>query len=205
MSAFANLVPAACLQRQARGKRRNVWLCAALGGLFLLTAFWALGAHRAAAVERLGRERDDAQARFEALERALTGSLAKRDELAASFEQLSALRHPQPWSRRLAALTRHAPPRVVLTALTSEAKPTRAPRGPAATTDAHGQRNAIPSTVTVRGMALDHEALIRLIRAMERIEDFADVELVRASREPYRNDFAIAFELSCLVQEEARP
>ena len=205
MSAFMNLVPDACLQRQARGKRRNVWLGAGLSCVVLLLAFWALGAHRAAAAERLGHTLDDARARLETMEQALTSGLAKRDALTASFDQLSALRHPQPWSRRLAALTRRAPPRVVLTALTSEAKPTRAPRGQAGTTDAHGQRNAIPSTVTVRGMALDHEALIRLIRAMERIEDFADVELVRASREPYRNDFAIAFELSCLVQEETRP
>ena len=51
MSDLANLVPAACLQRQARSNRRNVWLCVALGGVLVLVALWGLGAHRAAAAD----------------------------------------------------------------------------------------------------------------------------------------------------------
>ena len=210
MNLATNLVPAACLEKHVRRMRRNVWLGIGVTGAFAVLVLWAWGTYEAVAADRFRRQLDDARARLGSTERALTSDLAKRGELLAALDQLSALRHPQLWSNRLATLTRTAPLQVVLTELRAEAGHDRG-----ATASALGRRNRgssakdaraeeharSPHTVFVKGLAFDHEALIRLIRAIEEIEDFDEVEMVRATREPYRSAFAIAFELKCRVKD----
>jgi hypothetical protein len=55
-------------------------------------------------------------------------------------------------------------------------------------------------TMTLRGLALDHPALIQFIRTVEDSREFGKVELVRATREPYRSGLAVMFELRCPVE-----
>ena len=208
-----NLIPLACLRRQARVRRRNVWGLVFSGAVVLVLGLWLIRAHHGGATGRLRGELSEAQARLLALTGHLESSRAERNVLLERLHQLSALRCPQPWAERLATLTRQAPPQVVLSELSARVGPLRSPTpsarvpsSPAAAGEALEGKDdgVVPSAVSVAGFAVDHGALIRLIETMHDIEGFGEAELVRAIRKPYRNGFAIAFELQSDRREAVR-
>ena len=55
--------------------------------------------------------------------------------------------------------------------------------------------------VRLLGYALDHAALIQLLNTLQGSPDWQQVELVRATSEPYAGQTAVAFEFDCRSEE----
>jgi hypothetical protein len=54
-----------------------------------------------------------------------------------------------------------------------------------------------PQTLQVSGFALDHNALIQLLSALQALREFGKVELLRATSEDVRGSTWVAFEIVC--------
>jgi hypothetical protein len=58
--------------------------------------------------------------------------------------------------------------------------------------------------VRLEGLALDHTGLIQLLHTLQNSADWENVELVRATTEPYAGRSVVAFEFDCRTAELAK-
>jgi hypothetical protein len=167
----------------------------------LIAAGWSVQRAAAAVVARLSYEVAALEVQRTEAQRRLVNAGAQRSQLLARLQTVASARRPQPWAQRLTALTREAPQGIFLTAVTiaeGDRSPAAGPLGPA-------ERNLSPSgrqSVRLLGYALDHGALIQLLNTLQNLPGWQQVELVRATAEPFRRGSAVAFELACQTQED---
>lgn len=210
MNRSVNLVPLVRLQDQGRIRRRTRWLGIGALLVLLLIAGWGVQRMALGAVNRLTTAVGALQVQRTEIQRRLLAAAAQRTRLLEQLKAIATARHPQPWPRRLVTLTRVVPEGVFLTSVdvsTPEgagvAVSTPAPRtgspppGPAPAPPL----NARPQVVHLRGYAVNHDALVELLNAVQKLPDWTHVELVRANLEPRRDGNAVAFELDCRAAE----
>lgn len=215
MSCSINLIPVARLHFRARARRRTAWF-----GVWTVLGVgavcgWTLQHAATGAVARLAGQVDALEVQRTELQRRMSAAALQRTQLIKQLETIAAARRPQPWARRLVTLTQVAPEGVFLTSL-NVATPGGDPSpGAAAVSQGSGARAQSPAAllrqeprlsraqvVHVLGYAVDHAALIQFVNALQKLPDWQQVELVRATLEPYRAGSAVSFELDCRTQEE---
>jgi Tfp pilus assembly protein PilN len=219
MNCTVNLVPLAQLHARARARRRAGWLvvCAAAGLLVVSGRAFQFAA--ANGLQRLADEVSELDVQRSEMQRRLVAAGKRRAELTDQLRIVAQARRPQPWAARLLALTREAPEGVFLTAIevnsraagaargkevAGSARPTVPPAGGAAKEGiALPKLPAEAHSVRLRGLAVDHGALLQFLNALQGLSGWEHVELVRATQEVYRNGSAVAFELACDIEESA--
>jgi hypothetical protein len=209
MICTVNLLPESCRNAQRRALRRNAWFGVGLvAGVLVVGAWIALHASDRA-ILRFRRELAGLQARQSDLDRRLTLALQRRNRLADRGRALAALQQEEHFPGQLLNLSRLAPDGVVLTEIVARppgagwapaGRGAEAQRGvgPGATARSAGQD---PLAVQMRGFAIDHDELERLIEALQQIPHWENVKLLRAAREPYQTGMALAFSLECRPEE----
>ena len=213
MTCAVNLLPESCHNARRRAVRRSVWVVVATAASMLLVCAWVMGRATNYALLRLERELDSVQVRQSELGRQLTLATVTRNDLARRARALLALRQEQAVPEQLLTLTSRAPNGVVLTEIRAApaAETGRSARSraaaPSAEIGAEGPHEKPPSLlVHMSGYALEHDELTRLIDILQSADvgrRWEQVELLRAAREPYRGDEALAFRLECRQAEGA--
>jgi len=210
MRCSVNLLPAVHLHARARARRRAGWvtLCAACGAL--VAGGWVVQHLAGRALARLASRAGELDARTAEVQRRLVAAHTERGELLARLETVAQARRPQPWPPRLLQLTQTAPEGVFFThfsATSTDAHtpnpgvPARAVPSPQAGSTGPGERAPLVQAVRIMGYAVDHAALIQLLNTLQNQRDWQQVELVRATLEPYQSRLAVAFEFDCRTQE----
>ena len=212
MSCSVNLVPTAQLHARARGRRRTAWASACTIGALLLGGGWTVQYFATRALGRLSGHVRTLEVQRSEMGRQFVTASSERDELLERLQVIAAARRPQPWARHLTQLARETPEGVFLTQMTvtslSGARPgatggrrSALARAPTAPTESAGP---VGQSVRLLGYALDHASLIQLLDTIKRFPEWDQVELVRATLEPYRAGMVVAFELDCHTAEEQR-
>ncbi len=213
MNCSVNLVPRNKLHTRRRARRRASWIsvcltAAAVGGLGVAMQFTARRAmaHIEDETEALTARRNEIRAQLATKHEAET-------ELIGRLQTVAAAHRPQPWPRRLLALSERLPESIFLSVVQisppeRKAGPDRSiPRARASREGA--QPHPVmpdlapqPQTVKLRGFAMDHSELLQFIRLLQGMPDWQEVKLVRATREPYGLGQAVRFELACRTAVE---
>lgn len=229
MTSGVNLVPMAQRLARTRVRRRVVWSGVGLALAILVASAWAIEVSAARGLHRLSDRVMATEHRRAEIQRRLALAETQRQDALDALQTLAAARRPQPWARRWVTLTAAAPEGVFLTALTlSEVKSDPRSGGRETGRDAGrtgltgrdagrigretgrdaGRTQAAPEAprgareVLLRGYALDHGALIQLLHTLQNLPGWHQVELIRATSEPFRAGHAVAFELACATQED---
>jgi len=212
MSCSVNLVPVARLHARRRARRGRIWLGFCSGLFLLLATAWAAERTAASALARLGDTVSGLELRRTEVQRRLVLAEQQRMRLIEQLQTVAGARRPQVWPSRLVALMRETPPGVFLTGLhidpSSEPevaeKPPANPTTHAASATPEARRSATP--VRLVGYAVSHDALLQFLHALQSAADGApawhQVELIRATQEPYQAGLLVAFELACRVEKE---
>ena len=211
MNYSVNMVPQASLQAQARAHRLVRWIAACVLAALLLTAGWVVQYTATAGLAELDDRLSDLGVQRIKADAHLVSAKRRRAELAQQLQIVAATRRPQPWARRLANLTEAAPDGVLITRISidtpaplTERKESKKPREPnekqpaPAISDTGNARQH----VRIEGHALDHGTLIQLVNSIERIPEWQDVELIRATQQRCGAALVIAFELACHCSHE---
>lgn len=215
MICAVNLLPESCHAARHRLVRRNAWSVVVLCAGVLVFGTWIALRATDRSVHRLNREHESLQAKQSELDRQLTLAIRSRNELAQRARALTALRQELALPQQLLTLAREAPEGVVLMEIQSlvqagdrslASPPTTSPRAGSGTAGAQalqrpGGRGPEPPVVQMTGYAVDHDQLTRLIEALQRIEHWEQIELLRVNREPYLGGMALAFRLECRQAE----
>ena len=214
MICSVNLVPEACRNARRRAVRRSVWTVVATTAGMLLVCAWVSGRATSNALVRLDRELAGVQMRQSELELQRALATPTRNDLARRARALLALRQEQAAPEQLLNLSSRAPDGVVLTEIRAEppmetGRPARQRAATASVsstgTDAQAPREGAPSLlVHMCGYAIEHSELTRLIDVLQSTENgryWDHVKLLRAAREPYGRDDALAFHLECRQAE----
>lgn len=198
-----NLVPVDRLRSSSRRRRRNAWavavalgaVCAVIPGIARLRTERAVALLHAKLTEVLSQQID--------LNRRLTAARGERTDRAEELKGLLALRRRTDWSGWLAHLSERAPEGVVLTEFLADPSVQLAVRARNSALGGRTQKPADGNNTAViarlAGFAQDHEELAKLMKALENVPDCGGVELTNATRQPYRNGFAVAFQLECQI------
>lgn len=211
MTATLDLLPESCHSARRRMVRRNAWtVVVTIAGLLLAGAWLALRVSDRV-IEQSNRELGAVQVRQSELDRQLTLATVARNDLAERGRVLSTLRQEQLLPEQLLALSAQAPDGVVLTEIGAE--PALGPRRRSRRQAGASRVGAVEATgdgprqessslaVRMRGYAVDHNELTRLIDVLQRVPQWERVELLRAAREPYRDGEALGFQLECQPME----
>lgn len=205
MTPSVNLLPQAYLR--TRRHRQGFRLGVAIGiGLLLVELGIGLMLH-----VRTGRAREllAEAAEAEATAAALKPKLLAPVERAAALEQqvalASELRATHYWSRLLGLLAEAAPPRVVLSTVSTEPPKCPVPRAlpvrrsTGVTSEEEPEPPPLPSVtaVVVTGYAVGHDDLSTFVVALQASDAFASIDLRNARRADFMSRDAIAFELHC--------
>jgi Tfp pilus assembly protein PilN len=209
MSCSVNLVPAARVRARAFARRCRAWVVICAGSALLVGVGWSAQYLTGRALARLHARTSALEGQRAAAQQRLAAADERRAQLTARLKLIAAARREQPWAARLAELARTVPEGVFLTQLNISPKPSgpeglavaargaasagQAPAQPAVTSPAHDVR--------LMGYALDHAALIQLLNTLQASPDWQQVELVRATSEPYAGQTAVAFEFDCRSEE----
>jgi len=211
MKCSVNLVPLVRRQALKRSRRRSMWVIVC--GLTAVLLFTGWGVQRSATATTV-RQRGELEAlnvqRGE-VQRRLGLANEERERLLERLETLGRARPAKPWATQLAALTQRAPEGVCLTSLRIEppsetaAAPTARRETPAAERGTPPPAAEAPSVtkqmVRLKGYALDHGQLIQMLNVLQSLRGWREVELVRATAEPFAGSHAVAFEFACEVEE----
>lgn len=208
MNCSVNLVPRSRRFARARVRRRNGWTVACIALAVLVCVGWGLERVATGALATLEHDVSRIDARRTNVQNRLEAADELRTLLLAQLETVCAARRPQPWAGRLVQLTTEAPPGILLTAITigssgGEAMVSRGSRPPTESRrNAAGQSAQAKQQQAVRlvGYALDHPTLLQFYNVVQRLPGWDQVELVRATLEPYRGGVAVAFELDCRME-----
>lgn len=212
--AAVNLVPVGRFQAHARRRRQSAWVVACTVAGVLAAAGWGIQRTLSGMLVGLARKVDHVELQCTEAQRQLIAGAARRSQLLAQLNTIATARRPQTWAQRLVDLTSDAPDGVFLTAIqigstdvSSAPAPANSP--PRVTASPPPGKSAPPPTaedsaqrVRLTGYATDHAALIQLLNTLQNEPGWRQVELVRATSEPLRSGFAVAFELACLTRED---
>lgn len=205
MTCSVNLVPTQRLHARARSRRRRTWFGVWTGIGVVIVAGWAVQGIAGTALRHLSADVRKQTAQRTAAQRQLMTASAQRAELLEQLETLAAARRAQPWPARLTVLAREAPDGVFLTGIRVGMEEVARDAGRAGRQPPQPAANEIESVtqpVRLAGYALDHAALLQLVNTLQAQTGWQQVELVRATREPFRNGQAVAFELDCRASED---
>ena len=203
MSCAVNLLPEACHDARRRIRHRSVWVIVLSGAAVLLAGTWLVLGATGRAIVRQGQELGAVQIVQSELDRQLTLATITRNELVEQGRALLALRQDQELPEQLLALSNQAPEGVVFTEINTGSRAgKRPPIGRAIRNEASAAETGAGTAVSMRGYAVDHDQLTRLIAVLRRIPSWSKVELIRATREPYRGGNALAFHLECRQMED---
>jgi Tfp pilus assembly protein PilN len=208
MSCSVNLVPAARVRARAFARRCQAWVVICAGGALLVGIGWSAQYLTGRALLRLHTRTSALEGQRAMVQQRLAAADERRAQLTARLKLIAAARRKQPWAARLAALARTVPEGVFLTQLNISPKQpgpelASAARGAASANPAPAQPGVTTPVHDVRlmGYALDHAALIQLLNTLQGSPDWQQVELVRATSEPYAGQTAVAFEFDCRSEE----
>lgn len=199
MSCSVNLVPAARLLARTRTRRRTAWVgvCTAAG--VFLAAGWGLQHTAGGILTRLSVKVNALERQHAEGQRRLVVAAARRTQLLEQLRTIAEARRPQPWAHHLAALTLGAPDGVFLTAI--KVTPAGTESSSAGRTQSDDSDSSQAHAIRLLGYALDHSSLIQLLNVLQNLPGWQQVELVRATSEPYEGSSAVAFELACQTRE----
>ena len=215
MTCSVNLVPVARWHARRRARRGRIWLGLCTGLFLLLATAWAAERTAASALARLSDMVSGLELRRTEVQRRLILAEQQRTRLIEQLQTVAGARRPQAWPSRLVALMRETPPGVFLTGLHVDPSieletPEKSPANP--TTQAASVRRGGPDTrrsaapVRLVGYAVSHDTLLQFLHALQSDADGApawhQVELIRATQEPYQAGLLVAFELACRVEKE---
>jgi hypothetical protein len=220
MSCTVNLLPVSCRNARRRTVRRNAWTALVLSIGLLVVGTWAALRAVDRSLQRLSHQFASAQSKQSELHRQWALATRLRHDLLQRGRTLSALRQEQFLPEQLLALTHQAPDGVVFTEISAQpatggrpaARPVLQPAGLIANGQP-GSHTALPQdpsatdqplVVHMTGYAADHDQLARLIGVLQRVPRWERVELLGATREPYRSGVALAFRLECQPGESRR-
>jgi hypothetical protein len=213
MICAVDLLPESCHNVRQRIRRRNVWVVVLTIAGLLLAGAWLILCVSDHVIGRSQRELEVLQARQSELNRQLTLATITRNRLAEQGRALSALRHEQPLPQQLLLLSEQAPSGVVFGEISTAAAPgpgrSSRPRSrsaqpaPVQTPATENQPTQPAQIVRMRGYAIDHNELTRLIDVLQHVPQWQQVELLRAAREPYGSTQALAFQIECRPAEDA--
>lgn len=202
-----DLLPHSCHSARRRMVRRNAWTVVVTISGLLLAGAWLVLRVSDHVIERSNRELDAVQIRQAELDRQLTLATMVRNDLAERGRVLCILRQEQLLPEQLLTLTQQVPDGVVFTEIAAEpalgsARPSRPRAGasranPAETTAKAPRPESSSLLVRLRGYAIDHNELTRLIDVLQRVPRWEQAELLRAAREPYGDGEVLAFQLEC--------
>jgi len=202
-----DLLPHSCHSARRRTVRRNAWtVLVTIAGLLLVGA-WLVLRVSDRVIERSNRDLAAVQVRQSELDRQLTLATMVRNNFAERARVLCTLRQEQLLPQQWLTLTQQLPDGVVFTEISAEPlrglrRPSRPRAGAASTNPPESTANAPPQQpasllIRLRGYAVDHNELTRLIDVLQRVPRWEQVELLRAAREPYADGEALAFQLEC--------
>jgi len=214
MSCAVNLLPESCHNAHVRAVHRNVWTGILVSAGLLVVGTWVALRASDHALGRLGRELNGLQLKQSELDRQSTLATRIRNDLVSQGRALCALRQEHALPAQLLQLARTAPAGIVLTQISTNGSGRAGPPGgtqpnllrpPAASTGRPQTATAATErtgrVASMRGYAVNHDELTRLIEALQHISQWNRVELLRAAREPYRASTALAFQLECRPPE----
>ncbi len=187
-----NLIPIDCLDAQSRRTHMKMWLGVGLGMCALMACAGIHYLHTLHTARQLMTRLSEAQQTQADRAAQLSSAQADHDEIVTAAGALIGLRRTHPVPQRLLTLAQLTPEGVVLDQV----------RG---VSMARGTDGTQPRSATVTGHALDHHELDSMMRAMQDTSEWRQVNLVRATREPYRAGVAVAFQLQCDPLEEVAP
>lgn len=217
MSVRVNFVPLARLCEQERRRRAGRWLVANGVAALALLVVWGVGQTANHGLSRLssGLALLEQQRAEVARRRAIVET--KERLIDERLDLLRGMEHGQAWARRLLDIVENASDDVVLTGLqiTQAARPAQTPAA-AGRSDAKptsqpstqpGQGNSAgieTFTLRVMGRAVDHDALMTVLTALQKLDGAAEARLVHATRDAGQEHGLLTFELECRI-EEASP
>jgi len=204
MICAVNLLPDSCLEPRRRAIRRNAWIVVVSAASLLVIGVWIGLRSISRVADRQKRQHDGVLIKQTDLDRRLMLAAVTRNELARRAGALVALRQDQESGglpRQLFTLSRLAPDGVILTEICSSSSmlSSRMKKLPPGAETKSG--NVV---VRIAGYAADHDELTLLIDAIQHVERWGHVELIRAAREPYMDISALFFELECRQMENAK-
>jgi Tfp pilus assembly protein PilN len=216
MSAYPvgiNLIPAPLRLHEARRRRTTRW------GLTVLIAATlsalAIGAtlNRQATAAELRAQQRALEANLHATRTRLSEATETCHRLNAEMQRADALRSKRCWSGLMGLFARCLPGEIWLTSLATEPplpvqgsgfRVQGSPASPLVGGALPGGQAAEPVTLSaptslnLRGYALDHDALYAFISALKQSGAFSRVELLgKAGAEPIMRGTAVRFELTC--------
>jgi Tfp pilus assembly protein PilN len=206
-----DLLPESCHSTRRRLARRNAWSVVLTFAGLLLAGAWLVLRVSDHVIDRSNRELAAIQIRQSELDRQLTLATMARNDLAERARVLSTLRQEQLLPQQLLTLSQQLPDGVVFTEIAAEPalrpgrfspyRPAAPPANAPETTANDPSPQPVPLLVRLRGYAVEHNDLTRLIDVLQRVPRWEHVELLRAAREPYGDGEALAFQLECLPLE----
>jgi Tfp pilus assembly PilM family ATPase len=211
-----NLVPVIQLHMRRRSRRGRAWVGVCTGVGLLLATGWAAERTAAVTLGRLGETVAALEVQRTEAQRRLVVAGGRQARLVEQLQTILGARRPQSWARRLMTLAQEAPAGVFLTTLQVEtpaaerealvsATPEREARAntqrpEVGATAEHGEQ-----TVRLAGYALDHDALLQFLHALQVSPNWQHVELQRAAQESYQGTPLVAFELNCRTRTDPDP
>ncbi|HEY3242101.1 MAG TPA: PilN domain-containing protein [Phycisphaerae bacterium] len=201
-----NLVPKVLRMQEARRRRTARWTLTALIAALLAGGTTLVTLDRQASAAELRAQQRSLQVSLTAVRGRLSDATETCRRLKSEIQRADALRSKRCWSGMLALLSRAMPAETWLTSISTEpplpsgAGPVRAllPSGATQPTTAQPITLSAPTSLILRGYALDHDALYAFISALKQSRVFSKVELVgKAGAEPMLKTTAVRFELSC--------
>ena len=198
-----NLIPPRVLAARKRGRRIRQWLVvtaivAAVSAIPIL-----LELRQQARLAALQERKQLAEARLSATRAGLAELTQSLTELNDRIERADRLRTKRPWATLLALIVRQMPQEVWLTSL-STGEPEEAASatpGLSGTVAASEKEEVVvmegARKIDLAGFAVDHEHLYDFMTRLKESRAFAQVELVKAGKEPVLCSRAVRFELTC--------
>jgi len=198
-----NLIPPGVLAARKRGRRIRQWvvvtaIVAAVSAVPILLE-WRQQARLVALQER----KQQADARLGAVRAELAELTHSLTELNERIERADRLRTKRPWAALLSLIVRQMPEEVWLTSL-GTGEPQEAAGGKpglSGSVAASEQGEVVvmegARKIDLAGFAVDHEHLYDFMTRLKQSRAFAQVELVKAGKEPLLRSRAVRFELTC--------
>lgn len=214
MSVRVNFVPLARLCEQERRRRGARWLIANAAVLLALVVVWGVEQTANHGLSRLSSGLATLEQQRAEVARRRTIVETKERLIAERLDLLAGMEHGQAWPRRLLAVVENASDDVVLTGL-QIIPAARSVVSPVATARNDAQATTKPSTqpagagapaaeafaLRVLGRALDHDALMTVLAALQKLDGATDARLVHATRDAGSEHGLLAFELECRIEE----
>jgi len=197
----ANLIPAARREAKQRRARQRVWIViCCLYGALLVTGYGVCHGLLGTDDRALDNQARKAAARVSAFQRRLADLQGKLDEAQRKLQANLAVGDQPDWSVLLTLLADTLDDDLVLSQCRIQppghAKASRGPE-PQRLTKAMVTKRQDRFVLTVSGFGRTQAAVSRFVLRLEKTDLFNQVKLVKANREPFLADKAVAFLVEC--------